>query len=1057
MTRELNRLKTLFTVLGIVLVSNFVNAQVVINEVFLGDGGANLVNCTNPASGTGWIELYNPSPCANLDLSCHQISSTSGANNLGSFQFPNGTSIPPLGFLLIGGAEVNGVDINLTDYCGTSQLCGSAQWHLNSPYGWLALYDETGNLSDALFWTSEVMESGLPFAGPPLDEDYSFPVCGPTNCNPGMAYLSASQMNVGQSQIEFAGIAATSTQSLARDVDAGDWILEDIPTPGNCNADCSTIPSTITSSITNVQDAGCEGTSGSALVNIDNGVLPLDIQWSNGQSSAQASGLASGVYTVQIVDALGCTTSNDVLITQSSSITPVVDNTNPTCNGGNDGSLTVSNVIGGSGNYSYSWNSSADNTPNIDNLNSGSYQLTVTDLDNVGGTTIVYEENFSGGSSWNIDEVSGANGADANSWVESAGEQGQVPPACEDAVATGDATLHVSSVFSDVFPGADYAAGMLDVATSKRCYSPTIVTTGFTDMILQFDYIANGEGADDFCEVVYSTDDGITWAVIEANLKSPLCALGGEWATATYALPANIENEFDFRIGFNWINDNDNVGSDPSVAINNLSIFVMDNVTCPSVNTITLEDPLEMTLAVNSSASECGVSTGSITATALEGDGNYTFTLQPMGTSNATGQFENLGSGSYTIEVIDGVGCSATPIAIEVGEVSAMNCDDDNCGTIDTWNPATCACETTPIPPDVCNDNDCSTDDSWDAATCQCAFATTVPNTCDDGDICTTDSLDPATCLCVFTPIVPLDCDDLLCENGVESWDVASCACISTDVPVEPETPQISGATAICGDETVIYSIDNADPTVTYTWSVDAAIPFIIDGNSITVDWSTVAPSFAGGDICLSMTHNCFTIDDFCISITLGSNIPIPAVSCLDNENGGIVFGWDDILSAQDYAIEYQINGENTLSEITTDITYEITGLSMGDTVSLTVAGQSEGDCGDGSFGPIIDCVVESDFVIPNDLWIQIPDAFSPNGDGVNDNFHAFGNFIDIEMKVYNRYGELVYAGSGLDASWDGTQKGEPVKIATFPYLMLVTWPGIEEPEEHSGNIIIIR
>lgn len=1053
----MNRIRIIFGVLCLLATSHFVRTQVVINEVFIGDGTANLVNCTNPSSGTAWIELYNPSPCATLDLSCYQISSTNGANNLGSFQMPLGTTIPPLGFLLLGGAEVSGADINLTDYCGTANYCGSSQWQLNNPYGWLALYDETGDVSDALFWTAEVTESGLPFVGPPLDADYSFPVCVPTQCPAANPYLTASELNVGQSEIAVAGVAPTATQSIARDVDDGDWVLADSPTPGNCNDDCITAPSAITAEITNIQNAGCDGTGGSALLNVDNGVLPLNIQWSNGQSSAQSSGLTAGFYTVQVTDALGCETSESVIITQASSLTPVVDDIDPTCFGGNNGSISITNVVGGSGNYSYTWNSLADDTPIVNDLSSGTYQLTINDLDNVGGTSIVYEEDFSGGSNWNIDEVSGSNGAEANSWVESTGEEGQVPPACEDAVATGDATLHITSVFSDILPGAAYAAGLFDVASSKRAYSPAIVTTGFVDMILEFDYIANGEDDDDFCEVVYSTDDGTSWLVLEANLKSPLCAVGGQWTTATYSLPADAENEFDFRIGFNWINDNDNVGSDPSVAINNLIIFTMDNTTCPSVNTITLEEPVAMTLGAFSSATECGVATGSITASATGGDENYTFTIQPTAASNATGQFDNLSSGSYTVEVVDGMGCTANSIAVEVGEVSAVNCDDNDCGTADNWNAATCDCVFSPIPPDVCNDNNSCTDDSWDTDICDCVFVTNVPDDCNDNDDCTTDTLDPATCDCVFTPVVPLDCDDLICENGVESWDVTTCACISGAAPVEPATPQISGATAICGDEMVNYVLENPDPTVTYNWTVDPGIPFTENGNEISVDWSTVIAGFAGGDICLTMLHDCFTIDDFCITVTLGSNIPIPQVSCLETENGSIVFGWDDSMEAEEYSVDYQINGENTVSEITSSTSFQVDGLSMGDILSITVAGQSSGDCGNGANSAIVECEVTSDMVIPDDLWIQVPDAFSPNGDGMNDQFRAFGNFTDIEMKVYNRYGELVFEGSGLDAFWDGTQDGESVRIAAYPYLMLVTWPGQEEPQEYSGNIIVIR
>jgi gliding motility-associated-like protein len=58
--------------------------------------------------------------------------------------------------------------------------------------------------------------------------------------------------------------------------------------------------------------------------------------------------------------------------------------------------------------------------------------------------------------------------------------------------------------------------------------------------------------------------------------------------------------------------------------------------------------------------------------------------------------------------------------------------------------------------------------------------------------------------------------------------------------------------------------------------------------------------------------------------------------------------------------------------------------------------------------------------VIP-DLTIDIPEAFSPNRDGVNDRFiilKPFGTTLDLE--VYNRWGNVVYSNSNYNNEWDG-------------------------------------
>ena len=51
-----------------------------------------------------------------------------------------------------------------------------------------------------------------------------------------------------------------------------------------------------------------------------------------------------------------------------------------------------------------------------------------------------------------------------------------------------------------------------------------------------------------------------------------------------------------------------------------------------------------------------------------------------------------------------------------------------------------------------------------------------------------------------------------------------------------------------------------------------------------------------------------------------------------------------------------------------------------------------------------------------------VPNAFTPNGDGNNDLFQIYGEDIKtVSMKVFNRWGELVYSTTNSLAGWDGT------------------------------------
>ena len=69
---------------------------------------------------------------------------------------------------------------------------------------------------------------------------------------------------------------------------------------------------------------------------------------------------------------------------------------------------------------------------------------------------------------------------------------------------------------------------------------------------------------------------------------------------------------------------------------------------------------------------------------------------------------------------------------------------------------------------------------------------------------------------------------------------------------------------------------------------------------------------------------------------------------------------------------------------------------------------------------------VSYSIVIEPEFTIYIPNAFTPDNDGLNDFFAPKGiGFKDFEMEVSNRWGENIYYTSDLDKPWDGSAKGE--------------------------------
>ncbi|HEY1113372.1 MAG TPA: PKD domain-containing protein, partial [Chitinophagaceae bacterium] len=67
-----------------------------------------------------------------------------------------------------------------------------------------------------------------------------------------------------------------------------------------------------------------------------------------------------------------------------------------------------------------------------------------------------------------------------------------------------------------------------------------------------------------------------------------------------------------------------------------------------------------------------------------------------------------------------------------------------------------------------------------------------------------------------------------------------------------------------------------------------------------------------------------------------------------------------------------------------------------------------------------------------------IPNAFSPNGDGVHDRWEiAFlDSYPGATVEIYNRYGQIVYKTIGYARPWDGRYNGNPVPVGTYYYLI---------------------
>jgi gliding motility-associated-like protein len=152
-----------------------------------------------------------------------------------------------------------------------------------------------------------------------------------------------------------------------------------------------------------------------------------------------------------------------------------------------------------------------------------------------------------------------------------------------------------------------------------------------------------------------------------------------------------------------------------------------------------------------------------------------------------------------------------------------------------------------------------------------------------------------------------------------------------------------------------------------------------------------------------------------------GKSIPLPASA----SGNGLQFQWSPML---------YLNNDTLLQPICTpfqNITYTL------------LASDSNG------------CVSTDTIFIKVLLKPIAPNAFSPNGDGIHDTWQILhlNDYPNSRVQIYTRAGQLIYQSVGFATPWDGTNKGQPLPIGTYYYIIQ---PG-NGSDVIKGSITLLR
>ncbi len=251
---------------------------------------------------------------------------------------------------------------------------------------------------------------------------------------------------------------------------------------------------------------------------------------------------------------------------------------------------------------------------------------------------------------------------------------------------------------------------------------------------------------------------------------------------------------------------------------------------------------------------------------------------------------------------------------------------------------------------------------------------------------------------------------------------------------------EVLGDTTICVGDTTAVLAENIIPEidVTFDWSPNEFITFESDGAAIVVP-----PSSMYFYVIATTDMGCVIQDSVWVQVNSIDPSSVFATATPDL----VPEGGSSVLEAFPEGYSYTWEPNEGLSDPNERITNAIVNETTEYTVSIT-----DGICEERT--PIT--VTTYEFVC-GDVFIFVPNAFSPNDDNQNDILFVRGeNLEEITFKVFNRWGELVFESTDQSLGWDGTFKGKAVDPDVYVYhLQVICFDGQENLVK--GNITLLR
>jgi hypothetical protein len=406
------------------------------------------------------------------------------------------------------------------------------------------------------------------------------------------------------------------------------------------NVSITMISAAVSSSVSSTINPLCNGGS--------NGAISMSASGGNGQftyswtpnigNTPTISNLAAGSYTCQVSDGLGCSSVQQIVLTQPAPISVNSVLTPITCFGGNNGSLMLS-TSGGNAPYQYNWTGNLGTTNSISNLSAGGYSCQITDINNC-----TLNQSF----------------------------QIANPPAITNSI------LSISNVAC--FGNSTGTASILGsggTGNLSYLWSPIASTSSSINNVPAGTYtctISDANGCQQSTNVTIVQPSALSSSV---TALTPVSCFGG---TNGSAQVSGIGGTAPYL--YAWSTSGGTNGLATNLSVGSYTCQVTDANGCLVNQVVQINGPTAISVGTSSiSPATCGSNNGALSLVTSGGTGTYSYSWTPSVGSSST--LSNLFSGTYSVVVSDQNGCTGA-LSVGINSISGPSV------SVISQTPSTC-------------------------------------------------------------------------------------------------------------------------------------------------------------------------------------------------------------------------------------------------------------------------------------------------------------------------------------------------------------------------------